>query len=339
MNISVLTPSTAPESVVSVAAGILRDHQARVLVAKRPAHSHQGGKWEFPGGKIKPNETALEGLKRELHEELGITVQTAHPFMRVSHAYPDKKVLLDVWEVSRFLGEVRGREGQVVQWVPVAELAGLEFPAADRLILDAICFPPLYLITDAKRFGREEFLRKLEQGLQAGARLIQLREPHLSPEDYRAYARQVTDLCHRYGARVLLNADPESAQMCGADGVHLTAQHLLKLSRRPLDPSLWVAASCHNIRELEQAARIHADFVVVAPVQATASHPHAQPLGWNEFQRLCRQTALPVYALGGMGPQDLICARARGARGLAMISGIWQAASISQAVASVFVHQ
>ncbi|HLQ25156.1 MAG TPA: Nudix family hydrolase [Acidiferrobacterales bacterium] len=335
MNISVLTPSTAPESVISVATGILRDHQARVLVAKRPAHSHQGGKWEFPGGKIQSHETALEGLKRELHEELSITVQAARPFMQVSHAYTDKKVLLDVWEVTQFQGEVRGREGQVVQWVPVAELTSLEFPEADLSILDAIRFPPLYLITDAKRFGQEEFLGKLEQGLQAGARLIQLREHQLSPEDYRAYARQVTDLCHRYSARVLLNVDPESVPRCGADGVHLNAQRLLTLSRRPLDRNLWVAASCHNIQELEQAARIDADFVVVAPVQATASHSHAQPLGWDEFERLCRQTALPVYALGGMRPGDLMRARTCGARGLAMISGIWQAGSISQAVASL----
>jgi 8-oxo-dGTP diphosphatase len=255
--------------------------------------------------------------------------------MQVSHAYTDKKVLLDVWEVTQFLGEVHGREGQDVQWVPVADLSGLEFPEADRSVLDAIRFPPLYLITDAGRFGQPGFLPKLEQALQAGARLIQLREHHLSPEDYQAYARQVTDLCHRHGARVLLNADPEWVRGCGADGVHLSAQRLRTLNRRPLDRSLWVAASCHNIQELEQAARIDADFVVVAPVQATASHPHAQPLGWDNFQRLCRQTALPVYALGGMQPQDLTRARAHGARGLAMISGIWRAGSISKTVASL----
>ncbi len=328
-------PSTAPESTVSVAAGILRDRNARVLVAKRPLTSHQGGKWQFPGGKLQLHETVLDGLRRELYEELGVVVEAAQPFIQVRHAYADKTVLLDVWEVTQFHGEASGREGQVVQWVPVAELSALEFPAADLPILEAIRFPPLYLITDAQRFGYEAFLQKLEQALQAGVRLVQLRELKLSPQAYLEYARRVTDLCHRYGARIMLNADPELVPAIGADGVHLNTQRLLNLNRRPLDRRFWVAASCHNLQELEQAARMEADFVVVSPVQATASHARAKPLGWQEFQRLCRQTVLPVYALGGMRPQDLSHACACGARGVAMISGVWQAASISRAVASL----
>ena len=94
MTTSASTPNTAPE-VVPVAVGVIRDGN-RILLAKRPDHVHQGGRWEFPGGKREPGEDRFAALVRELEEELGIRPRDARPLIRIRHDYPDKSVELDV---------------------------------------------------------------------------------------------------------------------------------------------------------------------------------------------------------------------------------------------------
>lgn len=319
-------PSTAPEAV-PVAVGILVDADRRILVTRRSHDKHQGGKWEFPGGKIHPGEGMPAALVRELDEELGIVVQDAHPLRRVRHAYADKAVLLDVWRVTRYTGEPHGREGQPLRWVTRAELDRLDLPAADRPILRALGLPPLYLISDVRRLGEAAFLACLERALEAGASLLQLREPDLPDSEYRALATGVIRLARRYAARVLLNADPELAAECGADGVHLNRRRLMRLTQRPLSPEYLVAASCHNAAELTQAARIDADFAVLSPVLPTTSHPGAATLGWDRFRHLRHGADIPVYALGGMQPGHLAEAMRAGAQGLALLSAVWGAVS------------
>lgn len=333
MTMSASTPSTAPDrSVIPVAVGILQDAQHRILVAQRPEQSHQGGKWEFPGGKIHSGESVPDALARELHEELGIRVRTSQPLLRVVHHYPDKSVLLDVWRVLDHVGEPHGREGQPLQWVTHAELEHLELPEADRPILRALALPPLYVISDVSRYGTTESLKRLERMLHAGMRLVQLREPTMPEVEYRNLARQVATMARQHGAKVLLNAEPTWVEECGADGVHLSSRRLMALGCRPLAANYLVAASCHNETELQQAVHIGADFSVLSPVRATRSHPDAAPLGWEEFARLRMATDIPVYALGGLSAGDLDKARLAGATGLAMIRGVWDADSITETV-------
>jgi 8-oxo-dGTP diphosphatase len=328
------TPNTAAETPVHVAVGLVLDRN-RVFITRRFPDSHQGGKWEFPGGKVGPGEDALSALKRELREELGIEVLMAEPDMQLRHAYHDRHVHLDVWRVTDYRGTPHGHEGQEARWVTFPDLMRLDFPAADLPILRRLWLPPLYLISDSRRFGKIGFLARLERALQAGARLVQLREPHMEADEYCAYARVTVDLCHRYGARLLLNAEPEWAPLCHADGVHLNSRRLMQCRTRPLDDRFWVAASCHNDEELRRAERLAADFAVLSPVAVTASHPELAPLGWDKFAQWRASVNLPVYALGGMRRQDLEPARRHGARGLAMISGIWGAASMEETVAAL----
>jgi len=326
-------PSTAASSPVHVAVGLLLDRD-QVFITRRAANAHQGGKWEFPGGKLDDNEPVETALKRELHEELGIEVRAAQPWMQVRHRYPDREVLLDVWRITAWDGTPHGREGQEARWASVRELPKLDFPEADLPILRRLWLPPLYLISDAARLGRDEFLQRLEQALKAGGRLVQLREPDMPAPEFRTYAIEVAGLCRRHDARLLLNADPSLVEDCGADGVHLNSHRLMALKERPLSQRFFVGASCHDARELAQAVAIGADLAVLGPVARTASHPQSAPLGWGRFTELCRGERLPVYALGRMQPADLAAARQAGARGVAMIRGIWDAANVEQAVAA-----
>ena len=331
-------PNTAADSdqensPVHVAVGIVLDPQGKILITQRPAASHQGGKWEFPGGKRQPHEEILHALARELNEELGIHVQTAHPFLRIHHAYVDKTVLLDVWKVTAYQGEVHGREGQPLRWVSYNELGNYDFPAADLPILDALLLPNLYVISDAHRLGATTFLAKLERALRAGVRLVQVREKHLMPEAYLDFAGRVIHLAHAHSAKVLLNAEPGMVAQTGADGVHLTSERLLATHSRPLARGLLVAASCHSAQELAWAEHIQADFAVLSPVLDTSSHVGAVTLGWARFGGLVQAAHLPIYALGGMRAHDLGSALATGAQGLAMISGIWESQTPEAVVA------
>lgn len=313
---------TKARRAIHVVAGLLTEG-GRICVTRRRAGTHQGGKWEFPGGKLEPAEAPLAGLKRELHEELGIEVTAARPFITLRHAYPDLDVLLEVWQVVRYGGTPHGRESQELRWAEIGRLDPGEFPDADRPVLRRLQLPPLYVISDVRRFGADGFAARLERALAAGARLIQLREPQMDEPSFCAYARKLVGLCRRFGARLLVNADPAWVSECEADGVHLNSRRLMALSGRPLGAQYRVGASCHDHAELRHAQALELDFVVLGPVQPTASHPGRSILGWERFAALCSSTALPVYAIGGMSAADLSQARLAGAHGLAMISGVW----------------
>jgi 8-oxo-dGTP diphosphatase len=132
---------------VHVAAAVIRDGSGQILIARRADTQHQGGLWEFPGGKVEADESVEAALARELHEELGIVVGATRPLIKVRHDYPDKQVLLDVWEVSAFTGEPHGAEGQPLAWVSPRDLSDYEFPAANQPIVAAAKLPAQYLIT------------------------------------------------------------------------------------------------------------------------------------------------------------------------------------------------
>jgi 8-oxo-dGTP diphosphatase len=315
-------PATAPLHVV---AGVLRDAQGRVLLAQRPPGKHLAGKWEFPGGKCERDELPVDALARELREEIGIVVESARPLIAVPHRYPDKHILLDAWAVSTWSGTLHPHEGQRLAWVAPDELADVQMPAADRPIVAALRLPSRYLITPALPPGEDDALmRGIERACRNGVRLIQLRLPQWPSERIAGIGRRVRNLCHGYGAQVLLNDDWELATILGLDGVHLPARIAATLDRRPLPPGYWVGVSCHDAAELAHAERIGADFATLSPVYETPDHPHSTPLGLERFAELVAAAALPVYALGGLDGDDVEAVQMAGAQGVAAIRGFWR---------------
>ncbi|MCH1931482.1 8-oxo-dGTP diphosphatase MutT [Shewanella sp. A25] len=123
---------------IHVAVGIILNAQGQVLLAKRPDHLHQGGKWEFPGGKVELDETVSQALSRELKEEIALDVESSEPFMALSYDYPDKQVLLDIHTVTQFSGNAQGLEGQLIAWVDKSELVNYDFPDANKPILEKL---------------------------------------------------------------------------------------------------------------------------------------------------------------------------------------------------------
>ncbi len=123
--------------VVHVAVGVIIREQ-QYFLTKRLNDAHQGGKWEFPGGKVENDESAAQALHRELQEEIAIDVLSCQPLIEINHDYGDKKVHLDVYLVDHFQQEPIAQEGQESAWFSLAELDGLDFPEANRAIIDKL---------------------------------------------------------------------------------------------------------------------------------------------------------------------------------------------------------
>jgi 8-oxo-dGTP diphosphatase len=304
-------------------AAVIRGPGGACLIARRPEHADQGGLWEFPGGKVEPGETAREALGRELMEELGIVLLQAAPLIQIPHHYPHRAVWLDVWEVTRFSGRPHGREGQPLRWVSPPRLREHVFPAANRPIVHALNLPDRLLVTPEPGRDFRPWLARLDRALARGIRLVQFRAHGLDEGAYRDMAREVLARCRGAGARCVLNASPALVETLGADGVHLNRHALRAWGRRPLPRNRWVSASVHDAHELRLAMRAGVDFALVSPVRSTPSHPEAPALGWPGLETLARQAPFPVYALGGVGPDDLGRVRAAGAQGVAAIRAFW----------------
>jgi 8-oxo-dGTP diphosphatase len=320
-----IQPAKPASAVIHVAVGVISNAAGEVLITRRPSHVHQGDRWEFPGGKVDPGEDVRLALAREIEEEVGLSIEAARPLIRLRHDYPARSVLLDAWRITAYRGKACGREGQQVAWRDPSMLNPAEFPAANPPLITALRIPPFYLITPEPQPPFPEFLSRLESLLAAGIRLVQLRAKTLRAAEFRHLAAEVIALCRAYRAQVLLNTEPEQALALGADGVHLSSERLLLHPVRPLPAQRLVAASCHNLREIEHAGRICADFIAVSPVRATRSHPSVPVLDWPGLQALADVANIPVYALGGLGPGDLGTAWRQGAQGIAAIRSLWEA--------------
>ncbi len=307
-------PAATPgaSSIVEVAAAIIERADGAFLLAQRPAGKVYAGWWEFPGGKVHAGESAAAALARELHEELGIEVRLAYPWITRIHAYEHATVRLSFFRVVEWVGEPHPRENQSFQWQRLGAPVAQPMLPANAPVLASLALPLEYAITDATALGVDASLQIMERRLTQGLRLIQVRDKDLRERE--AFARRVVALAHRHGAKVLIHGGPAIG-----DGIHYSAAQLMALSARP--EAVLAGASCHTGAELERALQLEMDFAVLGPVRATATHPGATLLGWDGFARLARGAAIAVYAIGGLDRSDLDAARRAGAHGIAMIRG------------------
>jgi len=310
-----------PRVAVDAAVAVLLRPDGQVLLGRRPEGKPWAGWWEFPGGKIEDGESALHALQRELDEELGTQATEVYPWLTRSFDYPEKTVRLHFFMVRGWTAAPHGREGQKLSWQnPAALTVGPMLPANEP-ILAALMLPPVYAITNLAETDEASFLAQLEQALDNGLKLIQIREKQLERDALYRFAEKMLKLALPHDAKVLLNGNIGLARTLGAHGVHLSSSQLMTLHEKP--ENLLCAASCHSAEELAQARKLGLDFVVMGPVLPTRSHPGAATLGWEAFSNLIQNQPMPVYALGGLKPGDLTTAWQAGAHGIAMQRGVW----------------
>lgn len=309
-------------SYVHVAVAAIVNQTGDVLTALRLKHQHQGGLWEFPGGKVESGETVAEALSREISEELDITIEQSVPLIKIRHDYPDKSVLLDVFRVDSFTGIPKGQEGQKLEWKKISELKADEFPEANMPVIKALQLPAHYMITG--QFSTiEDFDRKLEQALNTDIKIVQLRCKSIDDDEYLRLAANAERICRSYKAVLLLNTRVDVFNKTQADGLHLNSQRLFDYSQRPVSSDKLLSISCHTMEEMIQAEKLGADILLLSPVKETTSHPGVAGIGWHRFKEMVENVSCPVYALGGMSTSDLDDARQAGAQGIAAISAYW----------------
>ena len=264
---------------IHVVAGAIADAEGRVLIAQRPRGRHMAGRWEFPGGKLVGGEDPYIGLQRELAEELGVTVREAKPLIRLRHDYPDRRVLLDVWQVTAYDGEPQALDAQALAWARPDELPGHDLLEADRAIVTALRLPRL-----ARMLSAGEALQSI-RGRAAQTILLPMPAEGEAEIDPEAVAAART-LGHRI---FVIGADVDAvrvAAIAGCDGVVLrwVGQSLL------VDRSgaFLVGVLCDDAEGATQAVAEGAHFLVIAPEDG--------PLSERLLERLCVMIGRPVFA-------------------------------------------
>lgn len=310
--------------LTEVAVGILTRPDGQVLLAQRPTGKPYAGWWEFPGGKFEPGEQAHEAIVRELHEELGLRVKSSRAWLVREHAYEHARVRLHFRLIEQWSGEPESREDQAFGWCDPANAGVSPLLPATVPLMRLLALPALYAISAAHLLGADVFLARLDNALGEGLKGLQLREPGLSEAAFERLFADVLLRCRRHHAMLMVNSQHPARFWTEADGVHLRAADFTTPDFSfpvPRDELAWVAASCHDEHELAQAGDLGVDFAVLGPVGSTQSHPGVAGIGWSGFSAIAALTPLPVYALGGLGANDLGAAQMAGGHGVAMIEG------------------
>jgi len=316
------------------------------MIAQRVKNVHQGGLWEFPGGKVENGETVEQACIREVREELGIEIKYSRPLIKILHHYPDKNVLLDTLLCTDFSGkeylsdtvlqsdEINqyGLEGQNVKWINLAQFNDYQFPAANKSIINSLLLPEKYLISpDCSAFEVKQFIQQFTENCRHYA-IIQLRISSLKASEFKVLFNKCCFIAHKHGVKLLLNSSLlyfiDDDTYFEYAGLHLTGSHLFDdnfiNNYRSRFPDKMISASCHQAGDINQANNKKIDFIVLSPVQKTRSHPQQDPLGWKNFEFLCEMAQMPCFALGGMSIDDIHDAWRYGAQGIAGISSFWE---------------
>ena len=330
---------TYPDSIHIAVVVILKGD--KVLISKREKKAHQGGLWEFPGGKLEVDEDIIQAAAREIQEELGIRILESRPLIKTSHQYSDRNVLLETRLCTLFSGkdylqddnknaDQFGLEGQLVKWVDIERLDDYQFPAPNRAIINALRLTDRYLISpDFQGLESEQFIRQFAENCQHYS-LIQLRVKSLKAKPLNALLQSCAKLAENNKVSLMINSAciDLTDDNFHYDGIHLTSSHLfdndfIDFIHTHLAHKM-ISASCHNYQDIEQANRLNLNFIVISPVQRTTSHPQQRPLGWENFASLAGLAKMPCFALGGMKTDDIYRAQQHGGQGISAINGLWR---------------
>jgi 8-oxo-dGTP diphosphatase len=308
---------------IQIVVGVLKKNH-EVLISLRQKHQTYAGCWEFPGGRVEVGENLTEALVREFKEEVGVTTTNWQALIQIPWFYRHARVLLHVFVSRDFNGEAIGKEGQKIKWVAKEQLCDYKFPEANDNIRLALSLPDSFAISGSFQ-GKKDGLRLLQNTLETGIKLIQLRAKSLNEQAFIDFAKPAIELAHKYQAKVLLNSPPRLLEQLGqADGLQLSSTAVKNLIKRPISKDKLLSVSTHNKAEITKALELGADIILLSPVKKTSSHPNLEAMGWDKFTEFVADIPVPVYALGGMKMEDKTTAKQSGAQGIAAISSFWK---------------
>lgn len=281
-------------------------HQGKVLVGWRNENQHQGNKYEFPGGKVEVGESIEQACRREIFEEVGVGIQTWHAFDVIHHEYDDLEVTLHLFHAQvprQYLKDIQ----QPWNWYSREKLLDLNFPKANINIISRLIWAHFIKISNdlsqLAYLNQDTWLYwRAEQDIENEA-LEALTENELS--------------------KLIVNIDIWKKlnihQQKYVAAIHFKQSQLFELNKGDLPVAIRCIAACHDAVSIQRANQLGFDALLLSPVQATQTHPDANPLGWEQFAALAEMSDIPVFAMGGLKPQDLEIAQKHHAYGVAGI--------------------
>lgn len=282
-------------------------HRGKVLVGWRNADQHQGNKYEFPGGKVEDGENPEQACRREVLEEVGIDISNWHVFDFIRHEYEDIEVNLHLFHAQvSDLALVNIQ--QPWTWYRREQLLDLNFPKANQAILQRLLWAHQIQISDqlekVQHLASDKFFYfRTEANEQAQQQIEQLDEQVLS--------------------KLIVNVDLwhllASATQQKVAAVHFKHSQLMAMEKGQLPIGLRCLGACHDLASLQKAQSLGFDAVNLSPIRQTATHSDAIALGWERFAEYAKVCDIPIFALGGLSPDDLQLAQQHGAYGVAGI--------------------
>lgn len=293
--------------VINVAIGLVF-HAGKVLVGWREAKQHQGNKYEFPGGKVEQGEEPIDACRREILEETGLDIENWHVFDFIEHEYEDVVVKLHL-----FHGVADSSLESLLQpwaWYGREELSQLNFPKANDDIIRRLALPKILKIT-----------QYIESSVIDEHQWIYFRVGTEKIEHFIEFLKQ---LSNEQLNKIIVNIDiwknlPNRIQD-QIETIHYKHSQLMTLISGHLLTGKRTIAACHDFESATHAEKLGCDCVLLSPVLATETHPDATPLEWEHFAEITKRMQIPVFALGGLTPDDIDIAQHNGAYGIAGVS-------------------
>ena len=297
------------KKLVNVAIALLFNKK-KVLVGWRHAGQHQGEKAEFPGGKVEAGESAVQACIREVYEEVGIQLNSLNLFDVIEHEYDDLIVKLHI-----FQGNANSEQIEFIkkpwQWYTRAQLKQLNFPKANDAIIERLDWVNIISIQNFEDsniisslsdvvYIRTDRIESLAQALNLHAE--QNTEQFIVNQDVWSNLSDITK-------KLIYAVQFKHAQLFEIDANSFADQW----------KGIKKIASCHDLESLHKACDLGFDAVFLSPVLVSQSHPEHNGIGWEALSQMIQDIHIPVFALGGMSPNQLETAQKFGAYGVAGI--------------------
>lgn len=192
----------------------------------------------------------------------------------------------------------------------------------------------LYAVTDRKWTGEKTLYQQVEEALKGGATLIQLREKNMSQEEFLKEAREITELCHRYGSALIINDNVEVALKSGADGVHVGIEDTPVEEIRKMTPGDFIiGATAKTTEQAQRAEKEGADYIGVGAVFPSPTKKNAIRITLELLKKICSSVRIPAVAIGGITYENAGTLRGGRMAGVAVVSAVFGAADIKKETA------
>jgi 8-oxo-dGTP diphosphatase len=191
---------------VNVSVAVLINTDGQVLLGQRPFSKSWEGWWEFPGGKIEKNESSVDALYREIYEEIGIKITQFEIWVTRQHSYDNLDVTLHFFKVYKWEGKVTSKENQKLVWTYLQDPKVSPILPANLFIQKAFDLPRYYAITNLSESSKKLFLNQLQNRIDDGLKMIQVREKDISLENLKMFSKEVISICKPQGVKVIINS-------------------------------------------------------------------------------------------------------------------------------------